>query len=61
MAVLLPPGLPIGTVMADGAGGWRVALLADAASSQDVEVLNFSKPPEAAARHAPSCRPKPPA
>jgi rod shape-determining protein MreC len=44
---LLPAGLPIGTIMPDGAGGWRVALLADAASSQDVEILNFSKPPEA--------------
>ena len=44
---LLPAGLPVGTVMPDGAGGWRVALLADAASSQDVEILNFSKPPEA--------------
>jgi rod shape-determining protein MreC len=44
---LLPAGLPIGTVMSDGAGGWRVALLADAAASQDVEILNFSKPPEA--------------
>jgi rod shape-determining protein MreC len=44
---LLPAGLPIGTVVADGSDGWRVALLADAASSQDVEVLNFSKPPEA--------------
>jgi rod shape-determining protein MreC len=44
---LLPAGLPIGTVMSDGAGGFRVALLADAASSQDVEILNFSKPPEA--------------
>jgi len=44
---LLPAGLPIGTVMPDGAGGWRVALLADAAASQDVEILNFSKPPEA--------------
>ncbi|HJS44863.1 MAG TPA: rod shape-determining protein MreC [Rhizomicrobium sp.] len=44
---LLPAGLPVGTVLSDGAGGWRVALLADAASSQDVEVLNFSKPPEA--------------
>lgn len=43
---LLPPGLPIGTVVSDGQGGWRVALLADAGSSQDVEVLNFSKPPE---------------
>ena len=44
---LLPGGLPIGTVVADGSDGWRVALLADAGSSQDVEVLNFSKPPEA--------------
>jgi rod shape-determining protein MreC len=44
---LLPPGLPIGTLVPDGQGGWRVALLADAGSSQDVEVLNFSKPPEA--------------
>ena len=43
---LLPAGLPIGTVMPNGAGGWRVALLADAAASQDVEILNFSKPPE---------------
>ncbi|MEO8301163.1 MAG: rod shape-determining protein MreC [Rhizomicrobium sp.] len=44
---LLPAGLPVGTVMPDGAGGWRVALLADSAASQDVEILNFSKPPEA--------------
>lgn len=44
---LLPAGLPVGTVTSDGAGGWRVALLADAAASQDVEILNFSKPPEA--------------
>ena len=43
---LLPAGLPIGTVVTDGTG-WRVALLADAAASQDVEILNFSKPPEA--------------
>jgi rod shape-determining protein MreC len=43
---LLPAGLPVGTVMPDGAGGWRVALLADAAASQDVEILSFSKPPE---------------
>jgi rod shape-determining protein MreC len=43
---LLPPGLAIGTVVADGHDGWRVALLADSASSQDVEVLNFAKPPE---------------
>jgi len=44
---LLPSGLPIGTVVDDGNGGWRVALLADPASSQDVEILNFSEPPEA--------------
>jgi rod shape-determining protein MreC len=44
---LLPAGLPVGTVVSDGAGGWRVALLADAAASQDVEILNFPKPPEA--------------
>ncbi|HKB97126.1 MAG TPA: rod shape-determining protein MreC [Rhizomicrobium sp.] len=44
---LLPAGLPIGTVTSNGAGGWRVALLADATASQDVEILNFSKPPEA--------------
>jgi rod shape-determining protein MreC len=43
---LLPAGLPVGTVVSDGAGGWRVALLADAAASQDVEILSFSKPPE---------------
>src|SRR5580658_7400698 len=41
---LLPPGLPIGTVVATTAG-YRVALLADAASAQDVEVLAFRKPP----------------
>jgi rod shape-determining protein MreC len=43
---LLPSGLPIGTVVSDGGGGWRVALLADPGASQDVEILNFSKPPE---------------
>jgi rod shape-determining protein MreC len=43
---MLPAGLPVGTVVSDGSGGWRVALLADAAASQDVEILNFAKPPE---------------
>lgn len=43
---LLPAGLPIGTVVSDGHAGWRVALLADPAAAQDVEVLNFAKPPE---------------
>jgi rod shape-determining protein MreC len=42
---LLPPGLPIGTVVADG-DGFRVALLADAAQSESVEILNFARPPE---------------
>jgi rod shape-determining protein MreC len=43
---LLPSGLPVGTVVPDNNGGYRVTLLADASSSQDVEILNFSKPPE---------------
>lgn len=42
---ILPPGLPIGTVIADGAG-FRVALLADPASSQDVEIVDFKNPIE---------------
>ena len=42
---LLPPGLPIGTVVEQG-GQYRVALLANAASSEDVEVLAFRKAPE---------------
>ena len=42
---LLPPGVPIGTVIATR-GGFRIALLADAASSQDVEVLDFKLPVE---------------
>ena len=42
---LLPPGLPIGTVVEQG-GRYRVALLADAGSSEDVEVLAFLQPPE---------------
>lgn len=42
---LLPPGLPIGTVVVQG-GKYRVALLADAASSEDVEILAFRRPPE---------------
>jgi rod shape-determining protein MreC len=42
---ILPPGLPIGTVIADGAG-FRVALLADPAASQDVEIVDFKHPIE---------------
>jgi rod shape-determining protein MreC len=42
---LLPPGLPVGTVMGTP-GAYRVALLADASSSADVEVLAFRHPAE---------------
>jgi rod shape-determining protein MreC len=42
---LLPHGLPIGTVVADG-DGFRVALLADASQSESVEILNFARAPE---------------
>jgi rod shape-determining protein MreC len=42
---ILPPGLPIGTVVADSTG-FRVALLADPAASQDVEVVDFKNPVE---------------
>ena len=38
---LLPPGLAIGTVVADPSGGFRVVLLADAESSEDVNVVDF--------------------
>jgi len=43
---LLPPGLPIGTLAADGAT-FRVDLLADAAASEDVEIVDFKSLPEA--------------
>ena len=43
---LLPPGLPIGTVVQAGAD-FRVALLADSAQSESVEILNFARAPEA--------------
>ncbi len=43
---LVPPGLPIGTVIADG-DGFRVALLADASRSESVQILNFARPQEA--------------
>jgi rod shape-determining protein MreC len=43
---LVPPGLPIGTVVADG-DGFRVALLADAARSESVQILNFAREIEA--------------
>ena len=42
---LIPPGLPVGVLVADGRG-FRVALLADAGASQDVRIVDFKLPPE---------------
>lgn len=42
---LLPPGLPVGVLVADG-DKFRIALLADPSTSDDVRVLDFKKPPE---------------
>jgi rod shape-determining protein MreC len=42
---LLPPGIPVGTITQHGAN-FRVSLLADAASSQDVNVLDYKRPIE---------------
>lgn len=42
---LLPPGLPVGVVVKD-AEGFRVALLADPATSEDVRIVDFANPPE---------------
>ncbi len=55
---LLPPGLAIGTVVADPNGGFRVVLLADAASSEDVNVVDFKlkaeQPPAASPSDLPA-------
>jgi len=42
---LLPPGLPVGVLVADG-DKFRIALLADPATSDDVRILDFKIPPE---------------
>ena len=47
---LLPPGLAIGTVEGTQ-GAYRVLLLADASSSEDVEVMAFRKPRRRCPRH----------
>jgi len=49
---ILPEGLPIGTIVADGSG-YRVALFADQTATQDVEILDFKLPPE----HSPASSP----
>jgi rod shape-determining protein MreC len=46
---ILPAGLPIGVIVADG-NGYRVALFADETATQDVAILDFKQPPE----HAPA-------
>jgi rod shape-determining protein MreC len=38
---LLPPGLAIGTVVGSSTGGYRVVLLADSATTEDVNVVDF--------------------
>ncbi|MBS0273901.1 MAG: rod shape-determining protein MreC [Proteobacteria bacterium] len=42
---LIPPGLPVGVLVASGRS-FRVALLADAGASQDVRIVDFKLPPE---------------
>ena len=42
---LIPPGLPVGVLVASG-NSFRVALLADAGASQDVRIVDFRLPPE---------------
>ena len=49
---LLPPGLPVGVLVADGAR-YRVALLADAASSSEVRIVGLKNPPEQLPQVAP--------
>ena len=55
---LLPPGLAIGTVVADPVGGYRVVLLADSSSSEDVNVVDFKlkteQPPAASPNDLPA-------
>ncbi len=42
---ILPTGLPVGVIVADR-NGYRVALFADQATAQDVQVLDFKQPQE---------------
>lgn len=55
---LLPPGLAIGTVVSNPAGGYRVVLLADSGSSEDVNVVDFKlkteQPPATTANDLPA-------
>lgn len=55
---LLPSGLAIGTVVTDGSGEFRVALLADPTSSEDVRIVDFKNeaetPPAVSVRDLPA-------
>ncbi len=42
---ILPAGLPVGSIVTD-ANGYRVALFADQATAQDVQVVDFKQPQE---------------
>jgi rod shape-determining protein MreC len=42
---LIPPGLPVGQLVADG-DGFRVALLADPSTIEDVRIVDFKLPQE---------------
>ncbi|HEX3674903.1 MAG TPA: rod shape-determining protein MreC [Rhizomicrobium sp.] len=44
---LLPNGVPVGTVVWDGSA-YRVALLADASTADDVRIVDLKQPPEQA-------------
>ncbi len=56
---LLPPGLPVGTVLIKN-GRYRVALYADARSGSDVEVIDFKGFPEQPTAPSPADLPPPP-
>ena len=51
---LLPPGLAIGTVVPMQGGSYRVVLLADPATSEDVNIVDFRQKPEAPPAVTPS-------
>ena len=51
---LLPPGLAIGTVVATSGGGYRVVLLADPATSEDVNIVDYKQKAEAPPAVTPS-------
>lgn len=57
---LLPPDLPVGVIVKD-ADGFRVALLADPATSEDVRIVDFKAPRESPPPATPNGLPDAPA